>query len=260
MSAPLYRQIAQALRRKIESDELAEGARVPTENQLMETYQASRNTVRRALKDLANHGLVQALPGRGIFVSGRVSPVVTTLTSDPATGAGGGEGLHYAAEVAASGRSSSTRGIRVEIMKAPPAVAELLRIPEDTEVISRRQRGYVDGQPWSLQASYYPRALADRAPRLLTTDDIADGTVAYLAERGISQAGYQDLIGWRAPDEEEAHYFDLPADGHVQVVEINRLAFDQGKERVRLTVTVYRADRNRFIINVGDVIAYESFH
>jgi GntR family transcriptional regulator len=258
MSTPLYRQVAQALQRRIESGELAEGARVSTEDQLMEAYRASRNTVRRALKELAGRGLVHTLHGRGTFVSGRVSPIVITLTSDRRTGAGGGEGIAYAAEIAARGRSPSIPETRVEIMKAPPAVADLLRVPGDSEVISRRQRRYVDGEPWSLQTSYYPRSLADRAPRLLSTDDIPEGTVAYLAQHGIRQAGYQDSLGWRAPEEEEARYFDLGADGHVQVVEINRLGFDQGKNRVRLTVTVYRADRNRFTINVGDVPAEES--
>jgi GntR family transcriptional regulator len=44
---------------------------------------------------------------------------------------------------------------------------------------------------------------------------------------------------------------DVPTDGRIQVIEIFRLAFDQHQNRLRLTVTVYRADRNRFIINVG---------
>ena len=51
----------------------------------------------------------------------------------------------------------------------------------------------------------------------------------------------------------ETGYFDLPTDGHVQVVEIRRTAFDEDGNRVRLTVTVYQADRNRFLINVGKV-------
>jgi len=88
---------------------------------------------------------------------------------------------------------------------------------------------------------------------LLDTCNIEEGAVGYLAELGIKQDGYQDSIEWRAPDEAETAYFDLPADGHIQVVEIRRIAFDQGKNRVRLTVTIYRADRNRFVINVGNV-------
>lgn len=259
MAGPLYRQIADHLRRKIESGELEEGMQVPTEDQLMATYHTSRNTVRGALKELTTRGLVQTLHGKGTFVSERVSTIVTTLTTDPKTGRGGGEGLVYTAEVAASGRSPSADDPRVGIIKAGPAIAHLLRIPEDTEVIVRHQEQYVDGLPWSLQTSYYPRHLSHRAPGLLDTGNFAKGTVTYLAEYGIQQAGYQDAIEWRTPDEEETGYFDLPADGHVQVVEIRRIAFDQDEKRVRLTVTVYRADRNRFVINVGSIPMNEMY-
>jgi GntR family transcriptional regulator len=253
MAGPLYRQIADQLRRMIESGDLEAGAQVPTEDQLMESYHASRNTVRGALKELTTRGLVYTLHGKGTFVSERVRPIVITLTSDPVTGRGGGEGLVYTAEVAASGRSPVMHDPEVGIRKAGAAIAIDLQVPEGTEIIVRHQNGFVDGLPWSRQSSYYPRSLEVRAPRLLDTGNFKEGTVAYLAELGIQQDGYQDAIEWRTPDEIETAYFDLPADGHIQVVEIRRIAFDQNANRVRLTVTVYRADRNRFVINVGRV-------
>ena len=80
-----------------------------------------------------------------------------------------------------------------------------------------------------------------------------------MAECGTQQAGYHDAIEWRTPNEEETAYFDLPADGHIQVVEIRRITFDENKNRIRLTITIYRADRNRFVINVGDVPTNEMF-
>ena len=262
MAGPLYRQIADQLRRQIDAGELSEGSRVPTEDQLMASHHASRNTVRGALKELTTRGLVYTLHGKGTFVAERVSPIMTTLTTDPKTGRGGGEGLVYSTEVAASGRSPSAEEPEVGIRKAGIVVAGLLAIAEDTEVISRYEKRYVDGLPWSIQTSFYPRILLSRAPRLLDTGNIVEGTVAYLSECGIQQAGYQDAIEWRTPGEEETAYFDLPADGHVQVAEIRRIAFDQHENRVRLTITVYRADRNRFLINVGKVPAaliYQEF-
>lgn len=253
MAGPLYRQIADQLRRMIESGELRAGTRIPTEDQLIEQFTASRNTVRGALKELTTRGLVYTLHGKGTFVSEPVAPVVITLTSDPETGRGGGEGLVYTAEVAASGREPEMRDFEVGVRRAKPAIAHLLGIPEETEVIFRQQNGYVDGLRWSRQTSYYPRALEKRAPRLLDTGEISEGAVGYLAELGIRQVGFQDSLEWRFPDETDTRYFDLPADGHVQVVEIRRVAFDQNGNPIRLTVTIYRADRNRFVINDGNV-------
>jgi GntR family transcriptional regulator len=253
MAGPLYRQIAGDLRRKIESGALGHRTQLPTEDQLMASYSASRNTVRNALKELTTRGLVYTLHGKGTFVSELVSPILTTLTIDPSKGNATGEVLVYAAEIAAGGRSLSMVGPVVEISKASSVVARALRISENTDVIIRHEKRYVDGLPWSMQTSFYPRSLSDRAARLLDTEDIGEGTAAYLAECGILQVGYHDEIGWRSPNEGETAYFDLPEDGHIQIVEIDRFAFDQSQNRIRFTVTVYRADRNRFVINIGDV-------
>jgi hypothetical protein len=75
------------------------------------------------------------------------------------------KGLVYTAEVAASGRSPSADEASGRIRKADTAVAHLLRISEGAEIIVRHQNRYVDGLPWSLQTSYYPRSLSHRAPR-----------------------------------------------------------------------------------------------
>ena len=137
MTGPLYRQIADQLRRMIESGEVQAGEQIPTEDQLMKQYHASRNTVRGALRELTTRGLVYTLHGKGTFVSEPVAPIVITLTSDPETGRGGGEGLVYTAEVAASGRRPEMRDLAVGIRRAKPAIARSLRILEGTEVIFR---------------------------------------------------------------------------------------------------------------------------
>ena len=50
MTEPIYRQIADDLRGKIETDEIAHGAQLPTKSNLMGQYDASRNTVRDAIR------------------------------------------------------------------------------------------------------------------------------------------------------------------------------------------------------------------
>jgi len=253
VTGPLYRQIADQLRHRIESGDLKAGMKIPKDDELMKEFVASKNTVRDALDELTRRGLVYKSRGKGTFVARRVQPIVITLTSDPETGRGGGEGRVYAMEVVASGRDPQMGKIEVKLEQSNPKIAELLQIQDDADVVVRHEPGFVDGLPWQLQYSYYPRDLAARAPRLLETGNIEEGAVAYLASLGINQLGYRDEIEWRAPDETETAYFDLPADGHIQVVEIRRIAFDQVGSRIRVTVTIWRADRNQFVINVGRV-------
>lgn len=249
---PIYRQIADDLRRKIEAGDYEPGQQLPTEDVLMEEYGASRSTVRGAVRELATLSLVDTQHGRGTFVTKPVLPTVTTLTSDPKTGSGGGEGLVYTAEVARSGRVATTGPTLVGEKAAEGAVADTLKIPEGSILIIRHEQRFVDGEPWSLQTSYYPKTLAEWAPRLQEAAPIEEGTVAYLITCGFRQVGYRDGIEVRAPDPSESEFFGL-GDGRVQVVEIYRVAFDQEQRRIRLTITVYRADRNRFVINVGEV-------
>jgi GntR family transcriptional regulator len=219
----------------------------------MDMYEASRNTVRDAIKLLTTRGLVEPRPGQGTFVIEKINPYVTTLTGEPATG--GGDEFVYIAEVTASNRTSEISEPRVEVHKADRVVANNLRLKEGAQVVSRHQQRFIDGLPWSLQTSFYPMTLVQKgATRLLEATSIEGGAVAYLAETfRIQQAGYRDTIAVRVPNEDETRFFKIPTDGRVPVFEIFRVAFDKKGDRLRLTITVYPTDRNRLRIDVGTV-------
>jgi GntR family transcriptional regulator len=259
MPDPIYRQIADDLRHQIETGELRPGEQLKTEIELREKYNASRNTIRDAIKLLTTRGLIETRPGQGTFVVETIVPYVTTLTGDPETSGGEGdtyEGDAYTREVAARRRRPKITLPEVGIHQAgSPATAEL-RLPPGTQVVSRHQRRFIDDIPWSLQTSFYPMDLAQKAPQLLQVGDIGEGTVAYLRETlRIKQAGYHDTITVRAPDNVEAAFFKLPDDGRISIIETRRTAFDDQGTPVRLTVSVYPADRNQLAINVGEVPA-----
>ena len=255
MANPMYRQIAEDLRAQIESGELRPGQQLRTEIELRDLYGASRHTVRDAIKWLTTLGLVETRPGQGTFVVVVSDPFVTTLTGDPATGIGGDEGAIYRSEVSARNRKPDTSPVQVEIQSAAGEVASRLRIPEGTEVISRHERRFIDGIPWSMQTSFYPMSFADRgAQKLRSAGNIGEGTTEYLAETlGLKQVGYQDWIRSRTPNATEAAFFKVPPDGRVDMFEVFRTAFDGNGTPMRLSITVFPVDRNEFIVNVGDV-------
>jgi len=267
----MYQQIADELRGQIESGELPQGSQLPTELELGDKHKASRNTIRDAIKQLIALSLVETRPGQGTFVKVRVDPFVTVLTADPKSGFGGGEGATYLSQVSAGRRKPRQSLPRVEIKALDPSDPVLLRLRLDpsAQVVLRHQERYIDEVPWSLQTSFYPMSFATEggATRLLVAQDIggderepdpgrpipADqvtGAVAYLAEHGHKQFGYQDWITARAPDDNEQRFFGVGPE--ITMFEIFRTAFDQDKLPMRVTVTVFPADRNQFIVNVGD--------
>jgi GntR family transcriptional regulator len=252
----VYRQIAEDLRRQIESGELSPGDQLPTEIELRGKYEASRNTVRDAVKWLIIRGLVETRPGQGTFVVEKILPYLSQLTGDPSTGRDD-EGPVYVAEVRAMRRIPSSTEPRVEIQRAVDAIQAELQLHEGSPVVSRHQQRYIDGTPWSLQTSFYPMSLVEQGARkLIQAENIAEGTVEYLRTAlGLAQAGYRDKITVRAPDVTETSFFRLPDDGRVAVFEVSRTAFDGKGKPFRLTVSVYPADRNQFSVNVGKVPA-----
>ena len=251
-SQPMYQQIAEDLQKQIGSGLLARGSQLPTELELREQYNASRNTIRDAIKRLTSQGLVETRPGQGTFVTMKVDPFVTLLTADPKVGFGGGEGVTYLSQVSAEHRKPFATTPKVEVQTPSVVITRRLRVPPNTQVISRHQERYIDDVLWSLQTSFYPMDFITRgATRLLMAEDIATGTVHHLADTiGLRQIGYRDWITARGPDDNEQKVFGISHDS--TVFEIFRTAFDQNKKPMRVTVTVFPADRNQFIVDVGD--------
>ena len=69
-ATPLYLQLQEILCQEILAGRWREGEKIPTENDLVDTYQVSRVTVRRAVSELVAQGRLVRHPGKGTFVSG----------------------------------------------------------------------------------------------------------------------------------------------------------------------------------------------
>lgn len=68
-SLPLYEQMMQHVRTAILSSQYVNGDRLPTESELCRQYGVSRITVRRAIAELVQEGLLERKQGKGTFVS-----------------------------------------------------------------------------------------------------------------------------------------------------------------------------------------------
>jgi GntR family transcriptional regulator len=254
---PKWREIAGHLRKRIEVGEFDTGqgrSQLPKELTLQGEYEASRNTIREAIRWLADQRVVETEAGKGTFVLFLPDPFHVTLSARGG-GPGGGEGADYTEDAKVQGRAPQDSPPRVEVQEAHGRTTRYLQLPEGTQVVLRHQRRYIDGKAWSIQTSYYPLDFVARgANKLLQASDIAEGVVKYLEGFfNITQKGYHDEIKVRPPDADEADFFGLPGSGSVPVYETFRTAYDQNGTPFRFTVTIWPTDRNRLHYNVGIV-------
>ncbi|MBI3962513.1 MAG: GntR family transcriptional regulator, partial [Deinococcus sp.] len=79
---PLYYQLKELLRERIEAGEWEPGNQIPTEEELCERYKVSRITVREAIQGLVSEGLLYRQQGRGTFVAkAKIQQGLQRLTS-----------------------------------------------------------------------------------------------------------------------------------------------------------------------------------
>lgn len=65
---PVWPQIAAAIRDDIRTGVLKAGARLPAEPELATSFGVARNTIRRAIEDLRDAGVLETFHGRGTYV------------------------------------------------------------------------------------------------------------------------------------------------------------------------------------------------
>lgn len=253
-AVPRYLQIVDDLRRRIESQEFTPETPLPTEGQLQGEYGASRNTVREAVRVLVQQRRLETRQGQGTFVTPKLVPFVTRLSTAPEAGesTASAEGTAHPPLVREQQRLSWTNPLEVGVLRCPARIAARLGIEEGDRVVSRYQERFIDKILWSRQTTYYPYAWVSRgAEALLVPDGFEEGAVEYLANSiGLKQVGYRDHISARLADDREQQLFQL---AHNQtVIEIYRTAFAANEIPMRVTVTVFPADRNQVIYDIGE--------
>jgi len=141
---PLYIQLEEIIRDKIENQEWKPHNPIPSENELSKIYGLSRMTVRSVITQFVKEGMLYRVPGKGTFAS---EPKITT------------QSLSYAGireQLEQMGYEITTRVLSVQEIEASEQIANRLNIKKkDTVYVLERIR-YIKSEPLSLHISYMP--------------------------------------------------------------------------------------------------------
>ena len=172
---PRYIQLAEDLRRKIERGDLQPGTPMPSEMELAESSGLSRTSVRNAIRQLREWGLVRAEQGRGTFVRAPRQRVVRMNTERYQWEK---DRVKQADEVRQStGGTEFDTGLTVkdlrfhaeyQIIDAPADLAELFGLPEGAKLLQRdyQTTAQSESAPLSMSRSYIPHDVVAQNPAL----------------------------------------------------------------------------------------------
>ncbi|MFJ2630875.1 GntR family transcriptional regulator [Streptomyces sp. NPDC087422] len=221
-----HQEIADELRAKILSGELAPGSKIEGENGLMERHAAARSTVRQALDALRAEGLIESRQGVGVTVRAFRPirrPAVQRLSS---------EVWHAGRSIWDVDLEDRPRRVEVDVnedVDAPDYVVQLLG--SDESMCCRSRRFYVEERLIQTAVSYVPMSLA--AGTAITQADTGPGGMyARLAEIGHAPARFKEEVRARMPTPQEAAEFGLSPG--TPVFQIMRIAADQNDRLVEV--------------------------
>lgn len=224
---PLYYQISSRLERAIREGVIPSGARLENEISIGVKLGLSRPTVRRAIQELVDKGLLVRRRGIGTqVVQARVSRPVE-LTS-----------LHE--DLSHSGIKPATRVLSLERVPADERTAQLLNITVGTVVTRIRRLRSADGTPMALLENLLPPEFAD-----ITAEHLEQkGLYEILRARGVTIKIANQTIGARRTQGDEHELLDIPKGG--PLLTMDRVAFDQGGRVIEAGHHCYRPDLYSF--------------
>jgi GntR family transcriptional regulator len=226
---PLHRQLYLVLHDEIARGALAPGASLPTEQTLCDQFGVSRITVRRALADLADSGLIERRQGVGSFVRHRPSRRNT----------GGGS---FMDELRQTEFETEVDVIECDVRRAPETVADQLGRDRALHVL-RLRRERRTAEPLMITEAWLPADLSDTVtPAALLRAPL----YRLLDEAGVELDGMQHEITAEIAGPRNAQLL-ATAIGSA-LLRVNRLAFAAGKPHHFLSI-VLSPNRSRVLLN-----------
>lgn len=147
MTRERWREIRALIEQDIMDGVMEPGAKLPTEPELAQLYDAGRHSVRRAVTELAKAGYLSVEQGRGTFVQAR--PMIDYSI---------GKRTRMRRNLGGTGMDLTSQALGADRMAAPKRVAQALGLAEGAEVVTTRRQTLADGIPLNYGRLFHDAA------------------------------------------------------------------------------------------------------
>ena len=227
---PLYAVLETQIAAGIAGGEFPVGSQLPTEDSLVQRFAVSRTTVRKAIQNLSNRGLIEIRRGTGTFVTQpRITQDLTELTG-------------FVEDMDALGHAATARLIDRTVVAADADVAQHLALAVGTRVIRIRRVRLANGVGMSLDETYLPLEIGEK----IVTHDLELEPIFTLLEQRydipLLEAEYK--LEAISADQDVAAALGVEAGSPIFLIE--RTSYSIGDRPVDYEKLHYRGDLIRF--------------
>lgn len=234
--APKYYILKKTLEERIENEEFPADQPIPSERELMETYQVSRITVRKAIDELVNEGFLYKIQGKGTYVKTDEHSnnlfAITSCTED----------------VLRMGMTPSKKVVVEELVYANSKHAKALEITQDEKVYMLGRISYADQEPLNYTLTFLPEKLF---PGLEHHSFDTESLYQVLQkEYGVRITTARRTIEAILARDDVAEYLDLEEGSPIILFRCVTYGVVNGKEiPIETFKCYYRTDKFKFYIN-----------
>ncbi|WP_070152120.1 GntR family transcriptional regulator [Sphingobium phenoxybenzoativorans] len=234
---PLYHQIFLQLRGEIATGEREVGSRLPTEQELSDSFGVSRITARRALDELAQAGLVARKQRVGTIVTFR--PPAKPIEGD----------IDQALEsLIAFGRNTQVKLIDLETVPAAPPMDATLDVAPGADLVRAVRVRWQDDAPLGHFVTHVPGALGVKLTRAALRKT---PMLALIREAGIRIGAAEQTISATLADAAFASL--LQVDIGSALLRVNRTVYDANKRPIQHVQAHFRPDRYQIRLDLHGV-------
>jgi GntR family transcriptional regulator len=233
--SPLYERVESVLAGDIADGSLPPETQLPSEDGLIERFKVSRTTVRKAIQNLVERGIVEVRRGKGTFVTRpKITQELTELTG-------------FVEDMQALGRTPTARLLDKRIVAADEAVAHHLALVPGTLVVRLQRVRLADSVAVSFDETFLPRDLGEK----VVGDDLeAEPVFALLEDKyGTPLVEAEYRLEAAAADPVTAHALKVPAGSPIFLIE--RTSYTTGDRPVDYERLHYRGDLIRFVTRLA---------
>ncbi|MFI5011398.1 MAG: phosphonate metabolism transcriptional regulator PhnF [Hyphomicrobiales bacterium] len=235
--SPLWEQIGDLLAKEIVAGELRPGTQLPTEPELMSRFGVGRHTVRQAMAELENRGLVRIEQGRGTFIHDHIIDYAISRRT------------RFSANLVGQGREPSEIVLDASEVPATAEIAAELGLRPEEAVHRVATASSADGVVIAASTMYFP---VRRFPALCERRRALQSNTALFASYGISD--YVRLVTHitaRLPSEAEARLLRQPKTRPVLVT--TKVDTDLDETPICYSEVLWVSDRVRLVVDPADL-------